>query len=349
MSLRELLIQQIATSGPMTIAEYMHQCLMHPRYGYYATRDPFGASGDFITAPEISQMFGELVGLSLAQTWLDQGAPAEFLLVELGPGRGTLMKDILRATRHVPGFSNAQVHLIETSAALKEIQKQTLGPVIWHDNLNSLPDCPAYFVANEFFDALPVHQFVRRGAAWAERCITVNGDDLAFALMPPRPVHDLSHRLEDTAEDDIVEFCRPARTIACQIGEHIENHGGAALIFDYGEWRSLGNTLQALKSHNPINPLETPGQADLTTHVDFEMLAQAAPCAHTRLTPQGVFLERLGITERAQILARQLDGPALKTHVAAHRRLTHPEEMGTLFKTMGFYSTSQKPPPGLEG
>ncbi|NSX56126.1 class I SAM-dependent methyltransferase [Parasulfitobacter algicola] len=348
MTLQKHLLSRISAFGPMTIADYMSECLLHPTYGYYTTRDPLGTSGDFTTAPEISQMFGELIGLCLAQSWLDQGAPSPFALIELGPGRGTLMHDILRATTKVPGFSAAvQIHLIEASPVLQDIQREKLGQVHWHNTLQTLPAMPGFFIANEFFDALPIRQFVRSGEGWCERCVTAVDSVLQYALSPATPYDILTHRLDDTKNDDLVEICPQGADIASQIGHYINTHGGAALIVDYGEWRSLGDTFQALQNHQAVNPLTKPGHADLSAHVDFEALAKATPSAHTRLTPQGIFLERLGITQRAQVLANALQGSDLENHVTAHQRLTHPEEMGTLFKVLGFHPISEKPLAGL--
>lgn len=354
MSLAGALRTRIARSGPLSIADFMTECLLHPKWGYYTTRDPLGQAGDFITAPEISQMFGELIGLCLAQAWQQDGAPDPFLLVELGPGRGTLMQDMLRATAPVAGFRDAaRVHLIEASPALRARQKAALPDVrvTWQDRLADLPDGPIYLVANEFFDALPIRQFVRDGALWRERVVGLTDGALRFGLSDPAPVADLAHRLEDTKDGDLVELCASAQGISAQISARIASAGGAALIVDYSDWGAQGDTFQAVKDHQPADPLAHPGAADLTAHVDFEMLARAAAQAGaqaTRVTPQGVFLERLGITARAQALAQGLSGPALDQHVAAHRRLTHPSEMGTLFKVMGIGRKGAAPLAGLE-
>lgn len=352
MSLRDALVARIAASGPITLAEYMAQALLHPTLGYYSTRDPLGAAGDFITAPEISQMFGELIGLCLAQSWLDQGAPASFVLAELGPGRGTLMADILRATAKVPGFHKAaQIVLVEASPVLADQQRKVLDrySVTWVQTMSQVSSEPLWLVANEFFDALPIRQFQRDGQAWRERCVGLDGDQLAFGLSPIGPQLALDHRLEDTKDGDLVEHCAQAVAVTADIGTQIATHGGAALLIDYGDWRSLGDTFQALQAHAPVDPLDAPGRADLTAHVDFEALSIAAtPAAFTRLTPQGVFLERLGITQRARTLSADLTGPALDAHIKAHQRLTHPKEMGNLFKVLGLYPASAAPPPGLE-
>ncbi|SFS65632.1 SAM-dependent methyltransferase, MidA family [Sulfitobacter marinus] len=343
---------QIRANGPMRIDEYMATCLLHPTMGYYTTGDPFGVQGDFTTAPEISQMFGEMIGLCLAQTWLSQGAPKRFTLAELGPGRGTLMADILRATRNVPGFVDAaEITLVEASPKLRDVQAATLSQhkLGWADTADTLPDQPLYLVANEFFDALPIRQFIRSGDSWRERQIGVTDGALSFGLGPVLPQPALAPRLDDTAEGDLIEDCAQIAPNLQAVSGRIATHGGAALIIDYGDWRSLGDTFQALRAHEKTNPLLAPGSSDLTAHVDFEQLvAAAAPALHTRVTPQGVFLERLGITQRAQDLAKSMGGPRLEAHIAAHRRLTHPDEMGNLFKVIGLYPPTQIPPPGLE-
>ncbi len=354
MSLTERLIERIRQDGPMTVADYMAECLMHPEYGYYTTRDPFGARGDFVTAPEISQMFGEMVGLALAQAWMDQGAPARFSLAELGPGRGTLMSDVLRATTSVPGFHNAaQVSLLEASPALLARQAKTLQDCdpVWISSIEDLPQQPLFLVANEFFDALPIRQFIRDGDGWRERLIGVEDGALAFGLGARVEQTGLTDRLTDTQDGDLVEICSAAIPIVTTIADRIATAGGAALIVDYGDWHAQGDTFQAVQNHQSADPLARPGQVDLTAHLDFEPLAQtaqAAGCAHTKLTPQGVFLERLGITTRAQALAARMAGDQLETHIAAHRRLTHPDEMGNLFKVLGLFPADAAPPPGLE-
>tara|TARA_R110000787_G_scaffold38380_7_gene96759 strand:+ start:2153 stop:3214 length:1062 start_codon:yes stop_codon:yes gene_type:complete len=352
MSLRDILIAQIRAQGPMRLDAYISACLLHPQHGYYTTATPFGSAGDFITAPEISQMFGELIGLALTQAWLDQGAPTPFTLAELGPGRGTLMADALRAASRVPGFiAGAQIVLLEASPALREVQKQTLrrhAPQ-WIDRIDELPEQPTFLIANEFFDALPIRQFVRDGAKWRERHVGVTDGQLTFGLGPTQPQPALMHRLDDTKDGDLIEDCPAAAPLLSTISNRIASDGGAALVFDYGDWRTLGDTLQAVRGHAPADPLVSPGQADLTAHVDFEALLHAvAPCTASRVTPQGIFLERLGITARAQALAKTLSGAALDAHVAAHRRLTHPQEMGNLFKTFGIVPKGAAMLPGLE-
>lgn len=261
------------------------------------------------------------------------------------------MADILRATARVTGFHNAmRITLVEVSPALCDIQARTLQGHTpqWQDNIHDLSEQPLFLVANEFFDALPVHQYQRDGDRWRERMVGIDGDRLQMGLGPATLQPALAHRLEDTRQDDIVEVCPTAPPIIDTISTRIRDHGGAALIIDYGDWRSLGDTLQAIKDHAATDPLAAPGTADLTTHVDFEVLTQAARCPFTRITPQGVFLERLGITQRAQTLAQTLRDAPLEAHIAAHRRLTHPAEMGNLFKVLGLYPEGATPPPGLE-
>lgn len=348
-ALGQLIAQQIARTGPMTLADYIHTCLLHPDHGYYTIRDPLGAAGDFTTAPEISQMFGELIGLCLAQTWMDQGSPDTIQLAELGPGRGTLMADALRATARVPGFHAAlRLHLIEASPTLRAEQNARLPLATWHSDLSTLPDGPLYLIANEFLDALPIRQFQREGSGWRERVVGLEGDTLKLGLTPPAPIASLEHRLGDTKDGNIVEVCPALPGMISQISTQIAEHGGMALIIDYGDWGSQGDTFQALSKHQTTDPLAAPGTADLTAHVDFAAIAQAsAPATHTRLTPQGVFLERLGITQRAQALAAPLSGDALDSHIAAHRRLTHPEQMGQLFKVIGLVPNGAALPPGF--
>ncbi len=352
--LGRIIAARIAAAGPIGLADYMAESLLHPEHGYYTTRDPLGAAGDFTTAPEISQMFGEMIGLCLAQSWVDQGSPAPFTLAELGPGRGTLMADIARTIRAVPGMAEAaRIRLVEASPTLRARQAESLAGDApqWRDRVEDLPDAPLFLVANEFFDALPIRQFERHEDGWAERQIAVDGDQLAFGLARPARIGALDHRLSDTEPGEIVEVCPALPAIAGEIAMRIADRGGMALVIDYGGWRSRGDTFQALKGHAPVDPLAEPGLADLTAHVDFEALSTAfteAGAAATGMTPQGVFLERLGITQRAQALARKLAGGALDSHIAAHRRLTHPEEMGQLFKAIACHPVGGPVPPGLD-
>ncbi len=350
--LNDILLRRIAAAGPMGVAEYMAECLLHPEHGYYTSRPAFGEAGDFITAPEISQMFGELIGLCLAQAWIDQGRPEAFVLAELGPGRGTLMADVLRVTKMVPGFHDGlEIILFEASPALRRKQLEILAgyDVNWIENLDALPEKPVFLLANEFFDALPIRQFSRDDDGWREHLITDRGGKISMGLSDVAPVAELAHRLDDTKPGDTVEIRPMAAGIVQQVAARIAEFGGMALIVDYGDWRSLGDTFQAVKDHKPVSPLAKPGLADLTAHVDFEALSQAAEAVTvTPLTRQSDFLNRLGIQTRAQQLGANLQGDPLEAHEEAYRRLTHPLEMGKLFKAVALYPQGATPPPGFE-
>lgn len=346
--LARLIAARIRLSGPMPLDEYMRLCLLHPEHGYYATRDPFGAAGDFTTAPEISQMFGEMVGLALAQSWLDQGSPSPFTLAEIGPGRGTLMADILRAIRVVPGMARAaRVALVEASPHLRRVQNEKLGEIDHLDGVSQLPQAPLFLVANEFFDALPIRQFQRVGQGWAERVVVLDpqgGLELGLA-----PVSDeaLGARLPPLTDGAIHEFCPDAVPIAAQVAGRIAAHGGCAIVIDYGGWNGQGDTFQALRRHSPEGPLANPGEADLTAHVDFAPLAMAARAAGaraSRMVTQGEWLLRLGIRERAERLAQAGDAGAM----AALHRLTAPGEMGHLFKVLALWARHAPVPAGFE-
>lgn len=351
--LAALLARRIAATGPLTLADYMAECLLHPEHGYYTSRDPLGRAGDFTTAPEISQMFGELIGLMLAQSWLDQGAPAPFVLAEPGPGRGTLMADIWRATRGVPGFhAAARVHLIEASPTLRAAQARALEgvPVTWAERIDALPDDrPLWLIANEFLDALPIRQFHRDPAGWREVMVGLTDGRLTPGLTAPAPLAALDDRLADTEPGDVVELCPAAGPVMEAIAARITRHGGAAVIIDYGGWGSRGDTFQALRGHAFADPFTAPGQADLTAHVDFRALARAARGLQaSALTPQGMLLLRLGIDQRAARLAQSLTGAALETHRAAHHRLTDPAEMGSLFQALALVAPGAPLPPGFD-
>ena len=350
MTLAEIIAGRIAAEGPITVADYMQECLLHPTLGYYTTRPAIGGAGDFITAPEISQMFGELIGLCLAQAWIDQGRPAAFHTRGTGARKGN--SDGGRAASGatgtgVCGGSADRLGRGLRTAARDPASSASRPPGCFLPSVEFLPERPLFLVANEFFDALPIRQFLRAQGHWQERRIGLRDGALALGLGPEMPQPFLAHRLADTKPGDCVEHAPAAAPIVTEISDRIARHGGAGLIIDYGDWRSLGDTWQALCAHEKADPLVDPGTADLTAHVDFEVLAIAARSAVTRLTPQGLFLERLGITQRAQALAQKLSGAALETHIAAHRRLTHPSEMGNLFKVQGLFPEGQRPPPGL--
>jgi NADH dehydrogenase [ubiquinone] 1 alpha subcomplex assembly factor 7 len=346
---------RIARDGPMPVAEFMALCLYDPEHGYYNRRAPFGAAGDFITAPEISQMFGELVGLWAAAAWQSIGSPDPVLLIELGPGRGTMMADALRAVRTIPGFRKAvRVHLIETSPDLQLRQRQTLSGVgdmmlRWHATLDEVPTGPAIFLANEFFDALPIHQAERRSTGWHERAIAVNaGGELALTALP-QPLADFEAKLPPAIArarpGEIFEWRedRFAIDIARRVAE-----GGAALVIDYGHLRShAGDTFQAVRSHRYASPLALPGLTDLTAHVDFDALGRAARGAGARIhgpVEQGRLLKQLGIETRAAALQANGSEEQRAGVAAALERLIGdgPTGMGTMFKAIGLSAPGVK-------
>lgn len=350
--LGQALIARIQATGPMPLADYMTECLLHPLHGYYATQDPFGAGGDFVTSPEISQMFGEMLGLCLAQHWLDAGSPATFTLAEFGPGRGTLMADVLRATRSVPGFqAAASITLLEASQKLRTVQKTCLAGhrVTWIDHADQLPEAPLYLLANEFFDALPIRQFTRSGDGWRETMVQTNGQDFCFGLSDAREVSSLTQRLADTEHGSIVELCDAALPIISTIGTRLARFGGLALVVDYGGWVSLGDTFQAMRGHSYVSPLAEPGLADITAHVDFAALSAAAVAAgaKTSYATQGEVLSALGIVTRAERLAKGLEPKALQNHLSGLKRLTASGEMGELFKMLAVYPQSGPNPAGF--
>ncbi|MDQ1078319.1 class I SAM-dependent methyltransferase [Pseudoroseomonas cervicalis] len=316
---------------------------------YYAGRDPFGARGDFITAPEISQAFGECLGLWAAIAWQVMGKPAPVLLVELGPGRGTLMADALRAIAQVvPDFRAAlRLHLVEQSPALRARQAELLAGAepVWHDRVEDLPPGPALVLANEFLDALPIRQFERRGGAWLERHVEAG----AFV---PVPVSDDAPPLPGGApEGAIQEVCEPARVLAAHLGARLAAQGGAALFVDYGPARSgFGDSLQALSAHGAADPLGAPGAADITAHVDFQAVAEAGIAAGATAqgpVPQGIFLQSLGLVTRAAMLARARPSGA-GMQLSAAQRLIAPEGMGRLFKALALCHPALPTLPGFE-
>ncbi|MBB5519998.1 class I SAM-dependent methyltransferase [Amphiplicatus metriothermophilus] len=358
--LEERLIALIRANGPITVADYMADALGHPHEGYYMRAAPIGAAGDFTTAPEISQIFGELIGLWLVQSWLDIGQPATFNLVELGPGRGVLMVDILRAASVRPAFLDAAtLWLVETSGRLRHEQQQRLRSFrprpLWADEFADIPPDPTLIVANELFDCLPVRQFERAGAGWRERLIGVapDGEALAFvhAKTPPPPEIDLPSA-EETPEGAIFEICEPGRALAAEIAAFLVENGGRALIIDYGHIASgLGDTLQAVRRHRYWPVLASPGLADITAHVDFEALSRAALDAGAAVwgpVPQGTFLDRLGLALRVERLcAGKTAEEALAIRQGAHR-IAAPEQMGEVFKAMCIASPDLPPPAGFE-
>lgn len=342
----------IRETGPIGIDRYMALCLGHPVHGYYRTRDPLGTRGDFTTAPEISQMFGELIGAWVAWVHRAMGAPNPLLLVELGPGRGTLMADALRALAAAAPGIRVSPHLVESSPVLRGVQEHTLAGAgaVWHDTVDTVPDGPAIVIANEFFDCLPVRQFVRTPNAWHERLIGLGPEGrLAFGLAPD-PAPGLA---AEAPEGAVVSVPGPALDLVRRLAHRIGSHGGACLALDYGHVRpGFGDTLQALAGHAFADPLAAPGEADLTCHVDFAALARAAREAGAAIhgpNPQGEFLATLGLYERAARLRQKADARQTEAIDAAVERLTDdgPEGMGQLFQVMAITHPRFGPLPGL--
>ena len=352
----------IRIEGPITVARYMAEALSHPEHGYYMRGDPLGAAGDFVTSPEISQVFGELLGLWTVVTWQAMDRPAAFHLTELGPGRGTLMADALRAMRQAPepgAMAAAAIHLVESSPALRRVQRERLGAqdVHWHDRFWDLPPGPIVLLANEFFDALPVHQLERAAEGWRERLVHWDDGRRAFRFVlsgTPSPLAAaLPEGLRGAAAGTVAEVCPAAIALARDIGERVARDGGAALIIDYGRTDGAGGaTLQSVRRHQSHAPLAAPGDADLTAHVDFAALAGVGRDAGARVhgpVDQGEFLCRLGIEARAERLAAAAGGGQAEDVRRGCRRLIDSAEMGTLFKVMCLAHPDLPPPAGFEG
>ena len=349
----------IKSSGPMPVWRYMELCLMHPQHGYYVSRDPLGREGDFITAPEVSQMFGELLGLWAASVWRAMGQPPLMRLVELGPGRGTMMSDALRALRVLPPlYQLLTIHMVEVNPVLREKQRATLSGVrniTWHDSIDDVLDGPAVILANEYFDVLPIHQVVRRETGWHERTVEIDDNDqLVFAHAPdPTPRFEvLLPPLVRAAPAGAVFEWRPDSEVM-KIARRVRDQGGAALIVDYGHLRSdAGDTFQAIARHTFTDPLKAPGQADVTAHVDFQALSRAAEDvgarAHGPVT-QGEFLKRLGIDTRAAALMQKATPEVAADIAAALKRLTDTGRggMGSMFKVLGISEPRLTALPGL--
>ena len=337
----------IETAGPISVSDYMAACLFDPDHGYYTTREPFGASGDFITAPEISQMFGEIIGAWLIHAWRTAGSPDPFALVEIGPGRGTLMRDILKTARLDPGFAAAaRPFLVEISPRLRDVQRQTLGgdaqKCTWIDDISGLPDTPALIIANELFDAIPLRQFVKSGEVWRERLVGISpGGQLTFVHGVATAAGDiLPSGAAGQADGTVFEYAPAREALAAGIAAHLVAVGGAALLIDYGHVEpGFGDTFQALRGHGYTGVFETPGRCDLTSHVDFAALAQSCQAAGAIALPvvtQGGFLLSLGLAERAGALGAG-KSPAVQAGIrtAAERLAGNGrDQMGSLFKVL---------------
>jgi SAM-dependent MidA family methyltransferase len=343
--LADRLRRLIASQGPICVAEYMGLANAH----YYAGRDPLGAEGDFTTAPEISQMFGELIGLALADLWHRAGRPEGVRYVELGPGRGTLAADALRAMR--AASLEPKVHLVETSPVLRGVQASRLPQAEWHDDLSALPeDGPILAVANEFFDALPIRQLVATESGWRERLVTLDEGRFIPAAGPPVPAAAIPLPLRASPAGTVLETSPASLAVARLLARRVTTGGGAALIVDYGHDRlSAGESLQAVRRHEYADPWAEPGECDLTAHVDFESLGRAAAEAGARVVGpvgQGEWLSRLGIDARSEALARNAPDRRESLRIARNR-LVSPEQMGRLFRVMAFTAPGWPLPEGF--
>lgn len=358
--LEERLLALIKARGPISIADYMEDALMHPHDGYYTSQNPIGAKGDFTTAPEISQIFGELIGLWLLQSWADMGEPKAFNLVELGPGRGVLMADILRVANLRPDFlAAAHIWLVEASGRLRHEQQRRLRaadqPVDWADRFSDVPGGPTLVVANELLDCIPVQQFISTGHSWRERLVGLakDGNSLSFVVgdTPPEPWVPLPDK-DETDEGAIFEYSKGAHTLIEEITQALCARTGSALFIDYGHLESgLGDTLQAVKNHKYWPVLSAPGDADITAHVDFERLAKVAfengGAAFGPVT-QGTFLDRLGLAARISRLCENKDAKIREALEAGAFRIAASSEMGEIFKVLCITSPGIPLPAGFD-
>jgi len=352
-TLQDILIRRMRRDGALSVADFMGTALFHPEQGYYARRMPIGRAGDFTTAPEVHQMFGEMIAAWLVDYWYRSGRPEPFLLVELGPGRGTLMQDILRTAAGLsPSFTRAaKVWFVETSSILRREQAVAVPAASLTDDLAAVPAAFALVVANEFFDALPIHQYVKTGRHWRERTVTWDGSSARFIFALAPHLSPATPHLPDLArEGDIVEISPAAQAIVADLAGRAVADGGASLIIDYArDPREPCGTLQAVQSHRRVDPLREPGTADLSARVDFQELASTARAAGASVhgpRAQGAFLETVGIRERGHRLAAMQ--PATRDGIeSALRRLTRPEGMGSQFQAMSIACPSGPDPAGF--
>ena len=355
MSLEQIIKDEIRENGPITIARYMELCLEHPMHGYYIKQDPFGHKGDFITAPEISQVFGELVGLWCADVWAQMGCgPAA--LMELGPGRGTLMQDALRATEMVEDFHDSiTVHMVETSPVLQTTQFYTLqnlhDRLEWEETIENLPEKPLLVIANEFFDALPIRQHMQTPEGMKERKVGIDDESGELSFVYEAGGLSLAKGADSIKEGTVIESCQPAKSIMGKLAEHFQEYGGAAIIIDYGYLgESHTDTLQAVKDHLYHPALKNPGDADITAHVDFATLREVAEdhgLSAFGPLEQGKFLVRLGAEVRAEQLLHNATEDQAEQIISGVRRLVDPTQMGELFKVMAILSDHDVTPSGF--
>ena len=356
MSLKKIIFSEINKSGPITISRFMEHCLYNDRFGYYSSsNDKIGVSGDFITSPEISQLFGELIGVWLLKTWIDRGRPTSFNLVELGPGNGTLMRDILNAIKKNSDFiKSATVVLVETSKVLKDRQMSLLGNhrPLWVKSISNIPDQPLFLIANEFLDALPIRQFRRERNTWFERSVGISKEgELEFVYIQSSFNKELSFLYRNVPNGVTVETSDFAKNILSNLSGKLLRNGGVSLFIDYGYSEGYGETLQSVKQHKYTDPLKNLGKSDLTAQVNFNnvfRLAQRYGLRPSNLLSQRNFLIGLGIHHRSNILAKTLSNKERKSHIKAIERLTEKKQMGDLFKVIGITNREAPKLPILE-
>lgn len=359
-SLLEIIKGRIRESGPITVADYMDLCLGHPDHGYYMTRDPLGAGGDFTTSPEISQLFGEMIGVWLADLWIKSGRPLEFTLLECGPGRGTLMADIMRATKGVEGFhAAARIALMEMSPVLKDAQSRALRGYdpYWIGDIARLEgSAPVFLVANEFLDALPIRQFIKRGGEWRERGVSVGGcGQLEFCDLPADAdiLNAFPQAIKGSVESGYFETSLVLNQFIKSVNILLKKQGGAALFIDYGHVRaSLGDSLQAMKEHKFAGIFDTPGSCDLTAHVDFENIARIGAgdgMAVRGPVTQRAFLQELGVELRAAMLCAGANPVQAQEILSGLKRISDTAGMGSLFKVLALTSDPELVPEGFDG
>jgi NADH dehydrogenase [ubiquinone] 1 alpha subcomplex assembly factor 7 len=357
--LRRKIVDRISAHGPLSLAAYMAMALHDPADGYYAGRSPIGATGDFVTAPEISQIFGELIGLWCASVWRQAGSPEPVIVAELGPGRGTLMADFLRAAAIMPDFVQAlRLHLVEASPVLRRAQKERLASAqpVWVETIEELPAGPLLLVANEFLDALPIRQFERGERHWSERMVGLDGEgNLVFLAGSETPAADAIAAASGRAEGPlgaVAEICPSALALAGWLGRRLAGAAGAALLIDYGYVSApLTPTLRGVQGHRPVPPLTSPGAVDLSAEVDFAAFAAAGRAAGASVygpVAQGRFLRNLGAETRLERLRRHASPAQGEALAAAVARLLDPEEMGNLFKVVALVSSGLPRPPGFD-
>jgi len=357
-AIQALLHQMIASSGPLRVDQFMEIVLGHPEHGYYRRQDPFGASGDFTTAAEISGLFGEMCGIYLAHIYEMAKNPASAQIVELGPGRGSLMADMRHVWKQImPVMTALPIHLVETSPKLRRLQKQRLGTAdaVWHDDVASLPDAALFGVANEFFDALPLQQAIWRNGSWRHRLIDLNDGRFDFVDGPPLTPAEktgwhLSSETQNRPAGTIAEFCPAAESVAAQIATRIASFGGAFLIIDYGKTDHDSDSLQAVAAHRPVDLFHEPGNADISHWVDFAALRRATNAAGARFigpVTQADFLMSIGLRERAENTALHCDADGRRALFAAVDRLVGAHHMGTAFKVGLILPAGQGVPAGF--